>query len=119
MTEKVAFIGLGVMGYPMAGWLAKAGHDVTVFNRTGEKAAAWADEYGGRAVETVAEAAASADFVMTCVGDDPDVFEIVLGPGGVIESMASGRRDASCAPIAAPSECPNTATFVPSCSRAR
>jgi 3-hydroxyisobutyrate dehydrogenase len=90
MTEKVAFIGLGVMGYPMAGWLAKAGHEVTVFNRTQSKAAVWAEEYGGRAASTVAEAAQAADFVMSCVGDDPDVREIVLGSGGVIESMASG-----------------------------
>ena len=90
MTEKVAFIGLGVMGYPMAGWLAKAGHEVTVFNRTQSKAAAWAEEYGGRAASTVAEAAQAADFVMSCVGYDPDVRETVLGSGGVIESMASG-----------------------------
>jgi 3-hydroxyisobutyrate dehydrogenase len=90
MTEKVAFIGLGIMGYPMAGWLAKAGHDVTVFNRTRSKAVAWAGTYGGTAVATIAEAASVADFVMTCVGDDPDLREVVLGPGGVIESMASG-----------------------------
>jgi len=90
MTERVAFIGLGVMGYPMAGWLAKAGHDVIVFNRTRAKAVAWAEEHGGSAVATVAEAVAGARFVMTCVGDDPDVREVVLGPGGVIESMASG-----------------------------
>ncbi|HUF73054.1 MAG TPA: NAD(P)-dependent oxidoreductase [Gammaproteobacteria bacterium] len=90
MTERVAFIGLGVMGYPMASWLAKAGHDVTVFNRTRAKAVAWAEEYGGSAAATIAEAAAGARFVMTCVGDDPDVREVVLGAGGVIESMASG-----------------------------
>ncbi|HEY5667359.1 MAG TPA: NAD(P)-dependent oxidoreductase [Gammaproteobacteria bacterium] len=90
MTEKVAFIGLGVMGYPMAGWLARAGHEVTVFNRTQSKAAAWADEFGGTAASTIAEAAGAADFVMSCVGDDPDVREVVLGAGGVIESMASG-----------------------------
>jgi 3-hydroxyisobutyrate dehydrogenase-like beta-hydroxyacid dehydrogenase len=90
MTEKVAFIGLGVMGYPMAGWLARAGHEVTVFNRTQSKSAAWADEFGGAAAATIAEAAGSADFVMSCVGDDPDVREVVLGPGGVIESMTKG-----------------------------
>ncbi len=90
MTEKVAFIGLGVMGYPMAGWLARAGHEVTVFNRTQSKAAAWADEFGGTAASTIAEAAGAADYVMSCVGDDPDVREVVLGPGGVIESMTSG-----------------------------
>jgi 3-hydroxyisobutyrate dehydrogenase-like beta-hydroxyacid dehydrogenase len=90
MAEKVAFIGLGVMGYPMAGWLAKAGHAVTVFNRTQAKAEAWAEEYGGKAAATIAEAASGASFVMTCVGDDPDVREVVLGPAGVIESMAAG-----------------------------
>jgi 3-hydroxyisobutyrate dehydrogenase-like beta-hydroxyacid dehydrogenase len=90
MAEKVAFIGLGVMGYPMAGWLAKAGHAVTVFNRTQAKAEAWAEEYGGKAAATIAEAASGASFVMTCVGDDPDVRKVVLGPAGVIESMAAG-----------------------------
>ena len=90
MTEKVAFIGLGVMGYPMAGWLAKAGHAVTVFNRTSAKADAWVADYGGTAAATIAEAVSNADFVMSCVGDDPDVREVVLGTGGIIESMASG-----------------------------
>ena len=90
MTERVTFIGLGVMGYPMAGWLAKAGHAVTVFNRSQSKADAWAKEHGGRAAATIADAVANADYVMTCVGDDPDVREVVLGPGGVIESMAPG-----------------------------
>ena len=90
MSEKVAFVGLGVMGYPMAGWLKKAGHAVTVFNRTSAKAGAWADEYGGKAAGTIAEAVAEADFVMCCVGDDPDLEEVVLGAGGVLESMRSG-----------------------------
>lgn len=90
MSEKVAFIGLGVMGYRMAGWLAKAGHSVTVFNRTRSKADAWADEYGGSAAATVAEAAGRSDFVFSCVGDDPDLREVVLGHEGILESMASG-----------------------------
>jgi 3-hydroxyisobutyrate dehydrogenase len=90
MAERVTFIGLGVMGYPMAGWLAKAGHEVTVFNRTRGKADAWAKAYGGTAAATIAEAVANAGYVMTCVGDDPDVREVVLGPAGVIESMAPG-----------------------------
>ncbi|MGD8339593.1 MAG: NAD(P)-dependent oxidoreductase [Gammaproteobacteria bacterium] len=90
MTEKVAFIGLGVMGYPMAGWLAKAGHEVTVFNRSQSKASAWAEEYDGTAASTIAEAAQAADLVMCCVGDDPDLREVVLGADGVIESMAAG-----------------------------
>jgi len=90
MTERVTFIGLGVMGYPMAGWLAKAGHEVTVFNRTRSRADAWAKAHAGKVAATIADAVASADFVMTCVGDDPDVREVVLGPAGVIESMAPG-----------------------------
>jgi 3-hydroxyisobutyrate dehydrogenase len=90
MTEKVAFIGLGVMGYPMAGWLRKAGHEVTVYNRTRAKADAWAAEYGGRAAGTVAEAAGAAEYVFCCVGDDPDLREVVLGDGGVIGAMVSG-----------------------------
>jgi 3-hydroxyisobutyrate dehydrogenase-like beta-hydroxyacid dehydrogenase len=90
MTEKVTFIGLGVMGYPMAGWLAKAGHEVTVFNRSYSKAEAWAQEFGGTAAGTIGEAVSEAAFVMTCVGDDPDVREVVLGPAGIIESMPSG-----------------------------
>jgi 3-hydroxyisobutyrate dehydrogenase-like beta-hydroxyacid dehydrogenase len=78
------------MGYPMAGWLTKAGHEVTVYNRTRSKAESWAKAYGGSAAATIAEAAGSADFVMSCVGDDPDLREVVLGPGGVIESMRAG-----------------------------
>jgi 3-hydroxyisobutyrate dehydrogenase-like beta-hydroxyacid dehydrogenase len=90
MSERVAFIGLGVMGYPMAGWLSKAGHNVTVFNRTRAKADAWASEYGGTAAGTIAEAAGNSDFVFSCVGDDPDVREVVLGAGGILEAMSSG-----------------------------
>jgi 3-hydroxyisobutyrate dehydrogenase-like beta-hydroxyacid dehydrogenase len=90
MTEKVAFIGLGVMGLPMAGWLAKAGHAVTVYNRTRAKAEAWVARHGGRAASTVAEAAAAGDFVFTCVGDDPDLRAVVLGKGGVLDSMRPG-----------------------------
>jgi 3-hydroxyisobutyrate dehydrogenase len=80
---SVAFLGLGVMGAPMAGWLSKAGHDVTVWNRTPEKAAAWAKSYRGTVATSIGEAVAAADFVCVCVGDDPDariVFEAaVLG----------------------------------------
>jgi 3-hydroxyisobutyrate dehydrogenase len=90
MSEKVAFIGLGVMGYPMAGWLAKAGHTVTVFNRTSSKAEAWAAEFGGTAAASIAEAAGSSDFVFSCVGDDPDLSEVVLGREGILASMAAG-----------------------------
>jgi len=90
MTERVAFIGLGVMGYPMAGWLRKAGHEVTVYNRTGARADAWVEEYGGTAAATVADAAGSAGLVFCCVGDDPDLREVVLGDAGAIAAMAAG-----------------------------
>jgi 3-hydroxyisobutyrate dehydrogenase len=90
MAEQVAFLGLGVMGYPMAGWLGRAGHDVTVFNRTQSKARQWVAEHGGRAVETPAEAGARADIVFTCVGDDPDLRAVVLGEGGVLAAMRPG-----------------------------
>ena len=90
MTEKVTFIGLGVMGFPMAGWLAKAGHEVTVFNRTRARADDWVSKNGGRAASSIAEAAAAGDFVFTCVGDDPDLQSVVLGRGGVLESMRKG-----------------------------
>jgi 3-hydroxyisobutyrate dehydrogenase len=90
MSEKVAFIGLGVMGFPMAGWLAKAGHTVTVFNRTRSKADVWAHEYGGTAAATIAEATGNADFVFSCVGDDPDLRDVVLGDNGILASMVSG-----------------------------
>ena len=70
---RVAFVGLGVMGYPMAGYLAKAGHDVTVYNRTKEKAASWAAEYSGVVADTPAAAATNSEIVFCCVGDDPDV----------------------------------------------
>jgi len=89
MAEKVAFLGLGVMGFPMAGWLSQAGHDVTVYNRTQAKADAWAGQYSGRVATTPAEAAAGASVVFTCVGDDPDLREVVLGRGGVLEAMPS------------------------------
>jgi 3-hydroxyisobutyrate dehydrogenase len=73
---KTAFLGLGVMGYPMAGHLVAAGHEVTVWNRTGAKATDWAGEYAGNAAATPAEAIAGADFVMLCLGDDPDVLAV-------------------------------------------
>ncbi len=68
MSCKVAFIGLGVMGYPMAGYISKAGHNVTVFNRTKSKAEKWISEYNGQMANTPAEAADGADFIFTCVG---------------------------------------------------
>ncbi|HIZ50742.1 MAG TPA: NAD(P)-dependent oxidoreductase [Candidatus Pseudomonas excrementavium] len=87
---NVAFVGLGVMGYPMAGHLARAGHEVTVYNRTADKAAAWVKEYGGRACATPAEAAAEQDFVMICVGNDQDLLQVVDGADGILSGARSG-----------------------------
>ncbi|OWU83592.1 oxidoreductase [Oceanicola sp. 22II-s10i] len=87
---KVAFIGLGVMGYPMAGHLAAKGHDVTVYNRTGAKAEKWASEHGGKAAPTPREAAEGADFVMTCVGNDDDLRSVCLGEDGAFAGMKAG-----------------------------
>jgi 3-hydroxyisobutyrate dehydrogenase-like beta-hydroxyacid dehydrogenase len=85
---KVAFIGLGVMGAPMARHLARSGHDVTVYNRTLAKAQAWVAQHGGRSAATPAAAARDAEFVFSCVGDDPDLREVTLGPDGAFGAMA-------------------------------
>jgi 3-hydroxyisobutyrate dehydrogenase len=88
---KVAFIGLGVMGYPMAGHLkAKGGHEVTVFNRTAAKAEAWVAKFGGKRAATPREAAQGQDFVMACVGNDHDLREVMLGETGAFSGMAKG-----------------------------
>jgi 3-hydroxyisobutyrate dehydrogenase len=87
---KVAFIGLGVMGYPMAGHLKKAGHDVTVYNRNPAKAKQWADEYGGNTAATPAEAAKGQDIVLCCVGRDADLREVTLGEKGAFDAMSKG-----------------------------
>jgi 3-hydroxyisobutyrate dehydrogenase len=88
---KVAFLGLGVMGYPMAGHLLKkGGHEVTVFNRTAAKAQQWAKEYGGRHAPTPREAAKDCDFVMMCVGNDDDVRSVVYGENGALVGMKKG-----------------------------
>jgi 3-hydroxyisobutyrate dehydrogenase len=89
-ARKVAFLGLGVMGYPMAGHLAKAGHQVTVYNRTASKAQAWAREFGGQAAATPREAAAGADVVYACVGNDDDLRSVVLGAEGAYAGMKAG-----------------------------
>jgi 3-hydroxyisobutyrate dehydrogenase len=88
--SKVAWIGLGVMGYPLAGHLKTHGHDVTVFNRTREKAERWVDAFGGRLAATPAEAARDADFVFACVGNDDDLRSVTLGPDGVFQTLQSG-----------------------------
>jgi len=90
MSSRLAFIGLGVMGYPMAGHLARAGHDVVVYNRTKARAAAWCKEFAGSTADTPEAAAAGARIVFTCVGNDDDVREVVLGGRGAAGSMASG-----------------------------
>ena len=88
---KVAFLGLGVMGYPMAGHLkTKGGHDVTVYNRTAAKAEKWAAEFDGTAKATPKEAAEGADFVLACVGNDDDLRSVVLGDQGAFAGMSSG-----------------------------
>ncbi|WP_050928451.1 NAD(P)-dependent oxidoreductase [Aestuariivita boseongensis] len=87
---KVAFLGLGVMGYPMAGHLQAAGHEVTVYNRTGAKAEAWVAQHGGAMATTPREAAEGAEFVMACVGNDDDLRSVCLGDDGAFAGMTSG-----------------------------
>ena len=87
---RCAFIGLGVMGYPMAGHLAEAGLPVSVFNRTAKKAAQWAKAYGGEIAATPREAAQNADLVFTCVGNDDDFRAVTLGPDGALAGMSKG-----------------------------
>ncbi len=87
---KLAFLGLGVMGYPMAGHLQAAGHSVTVYNRTQSKAEAWSKEHGGTWKPTPREAADGADIVMACVGNDDDLRSVVLGPDGALAGMGAG-----------------------------
>ena len=87
---KLAFIGLGVMGYPMAGHLQRAGHAVTVFNRTEARARKWVEEYGGSFAPTPAKAANGAEIVFACVGRDADLHQVTLGEGGAFPAMARG-----------------------------
>ncbi|CUH45375.1 NAD(P)-dependent oxidoreductase [Ruegeria atlantica] len=87
---KVAFLGLGVMGYPMAGHLQAAGHEVTVYNRTANKAEAWVAQHGGAMATTPREAAQGADFVMACVGNDDDLRMVCTGEDGAFSGMSNG-----------------------------
>ena len=87
---KVAFLGLGVMGYPMAGHLAASGHEVTVYNRNGAKAEQWVAQHGGSQAATPAAAAQGQEIVFACVGDDPSVREVIAGETGAIHGMAAG-----------------------------
>jgi 3-hydroxyisobutyrate dehydrogenase-like beta-hydroxyacid dehydrogenase len=90
MSYTAAFIGLGVMGYPMAGHLARAGHEVTVYNRSPDKAARWQAEYGGALASSPAEAAAAADLVFCCVGNDDDLRSVTLAADGAFNGMRAG-----------------------------
>ncbi len=90
MTCNVAFIGLGVMGYPMAGYISKAGHNVTVFNRTKSKAEKWISEYKGKLAETPAQAAKDAEYIFTCVGNDNDLREVTFGDNGIFKTIKRG-----------------------------
>jgi len=90
MSCKVSFIGLGVMGYPMAGYISKAGHNVTVYNRTKSKAEKWIKEYKGKIAETPEEAAKDSDYVFTCVGNDNDLKEVAIGKKGIFNTIKKG-----------------------------
>src|SRR5947207_15393936 len=90
MSARIAFIGLGVMGFPMAGHLKAKGFDVTVYNRTGAKAQAWVENHGGKSAPTAAAAAKDADFVMLMVGNDNDVLDVALGNEGALSGMKKG-----------------------------
>ena len=87
MSCNVAFIGLGVMGYPMAGYISKGGHNVTVFNRTKSKAEKWIKEYKGKMADTPAEAAKDAEYIFTCVGNDHDLREVTFGDNGACKTI--------------------------------
>ena len=87
MSCKVSFIGLGVMGYPMAGYISKAGHNVTVYNRTGTKADKWISEYKGSKADTPAKAADGAEYIFTCVGNDNDLKEVTFGDNGIFKTI--------------------------------
>jgi len=89
-SRRVAFLGLGVMGYPMAGHLARAGHQVTVYNRTAAKSAQWVAEYGGQSAPTPQAAATGAEIVFACVGNDNDLRHVTTGPDGAFAGMAAG-----------------------------
>jgi hypothetical protein len=129
-ARRVAFLGLGVMGYPMAGHLARAGHSTTVYNRTPAKAAAWAAEYGGATAPTPRAAAAGAEFVFACVGNDADLRAVTLGPDGALAGMARAPSSwttpphrpkwrASCLPRRAPKACTSSTRRYPAARLAR
>ncbi len=90
MSCNVAFIGLGVMGYPMAGYISKGGHNVTVFNRTKSKAEKWIGEYKGKMAETPADATKDAEYIFTCVGNDNDLRDVTFGDNGAFKTIKKG-----------------------------
>ena len=90
MSCNVAFIGLGVMGYPMAGYISKGGHNVTVYNSTGAKADKWLKDFKGKKAATPKDAAKEADYVFTCVGNDNDLREVTFGENGIFKSIKKG-----------------------------
>ena len=90
MSCKVSFIGLGVMGYPMAGYISKAGHNVTVYNRTSSKADKWVSEFKGLKADTPANATDGANFIFTCVGNDNDLREVTFGDNGIFKTIKKG-----------------------------
>ena len=90
MTYKITFIGLGVMGFPMAGFISKAGYDVTVYNRTSAKANKWAETFKGNTAPTPADAAKDADFIFACVGNDDDLKEVTIGSNGAFQNIKKG-----------------------------
>ena len=90
MSCNVAFIGLGVMGYPMAGYISKGGHNVTVYNRTGAKADKWLKDFKGKKADTPKDAAKDADYVFSCVGNDNDLREVTFGDNGIFKSIKKG-----------------------------
>ena len=90
MGKKIGFIGLGVMGYPMAGWLSKAGHSVTVYNRTAEVAEKWVTEFPGNIANTPGNAAKNSDIIFICVGNDQDVLAVTMGGDGVFSTIKPG-----------------------------
>ena len=89
-AARIAFIGLGVMGYPMAGWLSSKGHSITVYNRTGEVAERWISQHSGDLAQTPQQAAAAADIIFTCVGNDNDLSEVLMGEQGVMAGIKQG-----------------------------
>ncbi len=90
MSCNVAFIGLGVMGYPMAGYISKGGHNVTVYNRTGAKADKWLKDFKGKKADSPKDATKDADYVFTCVGNDNDLREVTFGENGIFKSIKKG-----------------------------